>query len=433
MVNQSKKSVDTSSSIDSQATVGQDSIDNPNANLYDSTSNATYDIASQIIYSSMDTLENTAENTADVTNEEPVVDTENDAEAMPADSNSAKLHTSLALNSEQIGDNTPADSDSSMDNAYNDATNQDIISDVENNVTDSPIENLDGDSDQVIITADVADETAVVNEEPDFYISSGSMCTHDSISFDNFIIASDNYMVKLDTSLVLDVEQNDMPIDIEDTVNNPSADNSLTGYVNFSELCIDDYTVPVDFIPIEETVTEEPFIIDDESYYEEFINDEYNFDEIVNGNSDQIHDPVTDEDFISIDIVEADSEVTEEAADELIDDSLEEPIKDYETPNDVIVDEGSYIPDESIDNNTDRLAETTDVTDESFITYSYASCWTTYYSLTLENYNISAMEVSLINTFWTADDTPIDTQTEVTSDDISIIPIGFPVSADWFA
>jgi len=460
MATQSKKRTDTSFFIDSQATVGQDSIDNPNANLDNPTSNATYDIASQVTYPFIDALENTN----NVTNEVPLVEIEDDAEAMPADSTSIQNHASLVLNSEQISD-TPTDSDNLIDNAYDDAANPDIISDVENNATDAPIENLESGSDQAIIAADVTDETAVVNGEPDFYFSSGSMLTNDYISFGSFAIASIYNMVRMDASFVMYGEQNDTPIDIEDTVNNTSTDNSLTGYINFSEQPIVDYAAPVDFMLIEETVTEEPFIFDVASCYEEFTNLAYNPDEIVNGDTD----PVTDLGLISIDLLEPDSEVTEEVTDNLfVDsmkepipqllasrasaksdnlfvDSMKEPIEEYQTPNDVIVCAGGDISDGSSDNNTDPLTE---VTDELFITHS---SFTTHYGIltapprvvliasgTLELKEGADLTLTLaiddnrINNL-TIDDAFINDQTEVVSDAFTIIPLGLPVSADWIA
>jgi len=438
MATQPKKRA-TSIFIDNQVTGGQDLIDNPNANLDKSTSNATYDIVSQVIYSFSGALENTD----NVTNEEPIVDIEDDAEAMPADSTSVQNHASLALNSEQTGD-TSTDSDSPIDNAYDDPPSPDNSSDVENNTTDAPVENLDSGSDQATVRADLIGEPVVLNVEPDFYFSSGSILTNDSISFDSFTIASGNYMANLDTSFVLDAEQSNAPINIEDTVNNTSADNSLTDDIDFFEL-IDDSAVPV-----EETVTEEPFIIDDASYYDEFINEEYNPDEIVNGNSDQINDPVTDEDFIGIDLVEEDFEVIEETTDNLFDDLMEEPVEDYETPNDVI--------DESIDNNTEPF-----IIYSSFTTH-YGSVWTVsppvvliapetlelkegadltltlaiddnrINNLTVDDTSIYAQEeiasrYGITGVLAIVDDISIEPQTEVASDDLAII--GLPASTDW--
>jgi hypothetical protein len=103
----------------------------------------------------------------------------------------------------------------------------------------------------------------------------------------------------------------------------------------------------------------------------------------------------------------------------------------------VLVDDGSYIPTESIDGNTDPLAE---VTDEPFTIYSYFYCGTMDVTFSLEEYidesyqadgldfSVAVCDINFDEL--TFDDTPIDNLNEVAVDDLTIIPLGLPISND---
>lgn len=174
-------------------------------------------------------------------------------------------------------------------------------------------------------------------------------------------------------------------------------------------------------------------ISDDASCLEEFITDE-----TITGNYDQITPPLADEEFFSVDLVESDFDITEEASEDPFVYLVEEPIEDYEVPNDMLVDDSSYIPTDLTDDHTDPLAE---VTDEPFTIYSYFYCGTMDVSFSLEesidesyqsdglDFSLAVCDISFDEL--TFDDAPIDNLNEVAADDLTIIPLGLPTSPDY--